>query len=191
VVVGEEETNAYSDDLNSTSSLSAAPPFERLEVPDAEEGEELLPDLPDPDLPPDLPDPDLPDPLSLPLDDGRPLRVLLLLLPPRADGRLLLLTTRREGADVTPVDSVISDGVGAENGDCSVGGNVGGGVVVSANEERTGDGVGGTGTGIVMGDGFGNKIGTATGDGVGTGITSGDSGTGNWILSIVVEAKPH
>jgi len=182
VVVGEEETNAYSDDLNSTSSLSAAPPFERLELPDAEEEEELLPDLPDPDLPPDLPDPDLPDPLSLPLDDGRPLRVLLLLLPPRADGRLLLLTTRREGADDTPGDSVISDGVGAENGDCSVGGNgvvgwnVGVGVVVSANEERTGDGVGGTGTGIVTGDGVGNKIGTATGDGVGTGtgITSGN-----------------
>jgi len=183
VVVGEEETNAYSDDLNSTSSLSAAPPFERLEVPDAEEGEELLPDLPDPDLPPDLPDPDLPDPLSsLPLDDGRPLRVLLLLLPPRADGRLLLLTTRREGADVTPVDSVISDGVGAENGDCSVGGNgvvgwnVAVGVVVLANKERTGDGVGGTGTGIVTGDGVSNKIGTATGDGVGTGtgITSGN-----------------
>jgi len=174
VVVGEEETNAYSDDLNSTSSLSAAPPFERLEVPDAEEGEELLPDLPDPDLPPDLPDPDLPDPLSLQLDDGRPLRVLLLLLPPRADGRLLLLTTRRDGADVTPVDSVTSDGVGAENGDCSVGGNVGVSVVVSANEERTGDGVGGTGTGIVTGDGVGNKIVTATGDGVGTGITSGN-----------------
>jgi len=157
VVVGEEETNAYSDDLNSTSSVPAAPPFERLELPDAEEGEEVLPDLPDPDLPPDLPDPDLPDPLPLPLDEGRPLRVLLLLLLPRADGRLLLLTTRREGdgADDTPVDSVISDGVGAENGDCSVGGNVvvgwnvAVGAVVSANEERTGDGVGGTGTGIV------------------------------------------
>jgi len=142
LVVGEEETNAYSDDLNSTSSLPAAPPLERLELPDAEEGEEL-PDLPDPDFPapdlpvPALPDPDLPDPLPLPLDDGRPLLRLLL---PRADGRLLL-TIRRDGAD---------DGTK--------------GVVSSANEEGTGDGV--------TGDGVGNGI--ATGDGLGTGFTTGD-----------------
>jgi len=120
------------------------PPFERLELPDAEEGEEL-PDLFDPDLPdpdPDLPDPALPDPLPLPLDDGRP----LLLLLPRADGRLLL-TVRRDGA-----------GEADDNDDANVDPVIGGDGVGS-NAAVTGDGVGNA---AVTGDGFGNAAVTGT-----------------------------
>jgi len=117
-------------------------------LPDATvEGEELLdfptaPAFPDPPFDPDLPDPlDLPpdapalppDPLPLlPLDDGRP---LLLLLLPRADadGRLFLPTNEEEetgeGVGTGLVIKGSTGGVGTEVVGTSVDGR-GDGIVV-------------------------------------------------------------
>jgi hypothetical protein len=170
VAVVAEENNAYSDCIN--DKLSTPP---RLEL----ELFELLDDLPLPDLPllvdddPDLLEPDFPLPPLLRvllLDVGRALGLkvasrccspsppTLLLLLPRADGRLV---ARRDddGTDVMVGFQVVPE---------SVGSIVVGSIVVVVVARAIGDGVGGITTEEAIGDGVGGATTEeAIGDGVG------------------------